>query len=299
MSVATRTTLSIVAKSSWFLFYPSSSAGSSRSMSSSSVTSSTLALSSSSSSKQQDGLLWWWTAVGLGCLGFKLCNDALEVYRFCTAWNQVWRRNRNNNNRNRIDDIDGVDGVEGSSKTQKDSKEHLKRRRLEIERSLTTLTYGELLRKREQLFCGENYKGDDETAETTIATTTTITITEQQQQQQQQQNETRGRQQPQEAQQYHTSCSRESSSKHGCTLPQTPPLQFQPEEAETCVICLSDFEAGERVSCSMNFSNKTASCRHIFHASCLRAWLIKHVSCPVCRHRMAPDPEKLPGSPDL
>lgn len=272
MSVVTRSTLSIVEKSSWYLFYPSSSAGSS---SSSMSSSSALALSSSSS-KHQDNLLWLWTAVGLGCLGFKLCNNALELYQFCKAWNQVWRRNDNNHNRS-------IDGVQGSSKTQKDSKEYLKRRRLEIERSLTTLTYGELLRKRQQLFLANNRKGDNETAETTI------TIPEQQQQQQ---NETIGHRQPQEAQQYHTTCSKSPSSKNRCTPQQsTLSLHFEPE-VETCTICLSDFEADDRVSCSKNFFDKNAaSCRHIFHSSCLRAWLIKHVSCPVCRCRMVPDPE--------
>jgi hypothetical protein len=243
MSVATRATLSIVEKSSWYLFYPSSSAGSS--------SSSTLALSSS---KHQDDLLWLWTAVGLGCLGFKLCNDALELYQFCTAWNQVWRRNR----------ID----VEGK---MKDSKENLKRRRLQIERSLTTLTFGELLQKQQQLFFG-NKKGD----ETSTAT-----------KQQQQQNETMEHRQPQEAQ-HHTSCSKGSKK---CT----PSFELE----ETCVVCLADFEADDQVSCSKNFFNKNASCKHIFHSSCLRAWLIKHVSCPVCRHRMVPDPETLPWSPDL
>ncbi|KAA0037295.1 RING-H2 finger protein ATL57-like [Cucumis melo var. makuwa] len=43
-----------------------------------------------------------------------------------------------------------------------------------------------------------------------------------------------------------------------------------------CPICLSEFEAGERVK-TIPF------CRHVFHPDCIDRWLFSHVSCPVCR----------------
>ena len=45
-----------------------------------------------------------------------------------------------------------------------------------------------------------------------------------------------------------------------------------------CAICLSDFEAGDKVAHSNNMN-----CRHSFHASCVIPWLQRQKICPMCR----------------
>ena len=45
--------------------------------------------------------------------------------------------------------------------------------------------------------------------------------------------------------------------------------------ASQCVICLSDFL--ERVEV------RRLSCLHLFHTSCVDAWLLHNRVCPVCR----------------
>ena len=42
-----------------------------------------------------------------------------------------------------------------------------------------------------------------------------------------------------------------------------------------CIICLSDFEIGEKVS--------SLPCCHTFHTKCLDEWIIKKQSCPICK----------------
>ncbi|CAN0877463.1 RING-H2 finger protein ATL78 [Linum grandiflorum] len=44
-----------------------------------------------------------------------------------------------------------------------------------------------------------------------------------------------------------------------------------------CVICLSDFAAGEKVKI-------LPKCNHGFHVKCIDKWLGSHSSCPTCRH---------------
>ncbi|CAN1171725.1 RING-H2 finger protein ATL57, partial [Linum perenne] len=43
-----------------------------------------------------------------------------------------------------------------------------------------------------------------------------------------------------------------------------------------CVICLGEFEEGERVKV-------IPFCGHVFHVECVDTWLLSHVSCPLCR----------------
>lgn len=45
-----------------------------------------------------------------------------------------------------------------------------------------------------------------------------------------------------------------------------------------CTICLSHFEAGERL--------KRLPCKHAFHGACVVPWLERHATCPVCRHAL-------------
>ncbi|GAU30473.1 hypothetical protein TSUD_18530 [Trifolium subterraneum] len=47
------------------------------------------------------------------------------------------------------------------------------------------------------------------------------------------------------------------------------------EEAEKCVICFEDLNAGVRLPCS-----------HIFHANCIHDWLVVGNSCPLCRFQL-------------
>ncbi|XVE86591.1 hypothetical protein DITRI_Ditri18aG0045700 [Diplodiscus trichospermus] len=44
-----------------------------------------------------------------------------------------------------------------------------------------------------------------------------------------------------------------------------------------CVICLSEFSAGERLRI-------LPKCNHGFHTRCIDIWLSSHSSCPTCRH---------------
>ncbi|XP_042407885.1 E3 ubiquitin-protein ligase RHA2A-like [Zingiber officinale] len=46
---------------------------------------------------------------------------------------------------------------------------------------------------------------------------------------------------------------------------------------DTCVICLGEVEAAEKV-------RELANCRHSFHVDCIDRWVdAGHVSCPLCR----------------
>ncbi len=189
MSIDAARMTSSIAETSWnMIFAPSKS------------------ITASKQLQHNDSVLWLWTALGLSVFGLKLCNDALEFYRFFAAWNRVWRRNHRLRGGN-------DDHLEPTQKS-------LDRRKRQINKNVTTLTFGEL---QKQLF------GIGASVE------------------------------------------------------------------KTCVICLEDFEKDDRVSCSETaLSENKHSCRHFFHTECLHSWLVKHTSCPTCRHRMLPDPEPMP-----
>ncbi|KII87699.1 hypothetical protein PLICRDRAFT_112317, partial [Plicaturopsis crispa FD-325 SS-3] len=45
---------------------------------------------------------------------------------------------------------------------------------------------------------------------------------------------------------------------------------------DKCGICLSQFKEGE-------WAGLGASCQHAFHEHCLRTWLARSRTCPMCR----------------
>ncbi|MBA0781207.1 hypothetical protein Gotri_002150 [Gossypium trilobum] len=55
-----------------------------------------------------------------------------------------------------------------------------------------------------------------------------------------------------------------------------------------CLICLSEFTAGER----LRFLPK---CNHGFHVRCIDKWLKSHTSCPKCRHCLLETCQKIMG----
>ncbi|OIR58309.1 MAG: RING finger protein [Amphiamblys sp. WSBS2006] len=44
---------------------------------------------------------------------------------------------------------------------------------------------------------------------------------------------------------------------------------------KSCSICFTDFEEKERVT--------VLHCKHTYHTECLRPWLKKNKTCPLCR----------------
>mmetsp|Transcript_26424 Transcript_26424/g.39060 ORF Transcript_26424/g.39060 Transcript_26424/m.39060 type:complete len:213 (-) Transcript_26424:86-724(-) len=50
-----------------------------------------------------------------------------------------------------------------------------------------------------------------------------------------------------------------------------------------CAICMEDFEPGAKLSRSVPGGDKEEGCQHVYHSTCIRAWLLKHHECPICR----------------
>lgn len=71
------------------------------------------------------------------------------------------------------------------------------------------------------------------------------------------------------------------------TVSYSPDLNLPGLETE-CVICLSDFTAGERV-------RLLPKCNHGFHVRCIDKWLSSHSSCPKCRHNLLETCHKIVG----
>ena len=54
------------------------------------------------------------------------------------------------------------------------------------------------------------------------------------------------------------------------------------KEGLECSVCLSKFEDTEML-------RLLPKCKHAFHIDCIDNWLIKHSSCPLCRHKVSPE----------
>ncbi|CAK9134003.1 unnamed protein product [Ilex paraguariensis] len=50
-----------------------------------------------------------------------------------------------------------------------------------------------------------------------------------------------------------------------------------------CAVCLNEFEDNETL-------RLIPKCDHVFHPECIDAWLTSHVTCPVCRANLVPQP---------
>lgn len=62
-----------------------------------------------------------------------------------------------------------------------------------------------------------------------------------------------------------------------------------------CAVCLNEFEDDETL-------RLIPKCDHVFHPECIDAWLENHVTCPVCRANLVPQPGEsihLPGESEL
>ena len=50
------------------------------------------------------------------------------------------------------------------------------------------------------------------------------------------------------------------------------------DEKKTCMICLEEYKTGEKAT--------TLPCIHIFHTNCIKSWLNKQNSCPICKFKL-------------
>ncbi|XP_078325705.1 uncharacterized protein LOC111122894 [Crassostrea virginica] len=57
-------------------------------------------------------------------------------------------------------------------------------------------------------------------------------------------------------------------------------LFTEDHEGPGCRVCLSSFRSGDKLC--------TLPCKHDYHAACVKEWLKRNASCPICRHDMKP-----------
>ncbi|CAL5063946.1 unnamed protein product [Urochloa decumbens] len=57
-----------------------------------------------------------------------------------------------------------------------------------------------------------------------------------------------------------------------------------------CAVCLSEFDDDETL-------RLLPKCSHVFHPDCIDTWLASHVTCPVCRANLVPDPDAPADAP--
>ncbi|KAG7035265.1 RING-H2 finger protein ATL78, partial [Cucurbita argyrosperma subsp. argyrosperma] len=67
----------------------------------------------------------------------------------------------------------------------------------------------------------------------------------------------------------------------------SPELNFPGMDSE-CIICLSDFAAGDKL-------RLLPKCNHGFHVRCIDKWLTSHSSCPKCRQCLVQTCQKIAG----
>lgn len=60
-----------------------------------------------------------------------------------------------------------------------------------------------------------------------------------------------------------------------CLSPSPSPELSDSETQSECSICLATYRSGEDVS--------ILACSHEYHSACLKQWMTKHRSCPMCR----------------
>ncbi|KAK9505685.1 hypothetical protein O3M35_009678 [Rhynocoris fuscipes] len=68
--------------------------------------------------------------------------------------------------------------------------------------------------------------------------------------------------------------------RHGQNIFKNLPSVDISEEDVQCSICLRDFKIGDKA--------KSLPCDHKFHSGCIRPWLKRAVTCPMCRHHLIP-----------
>ena len=54
--------------------------------------------------------------------------------------------------------------------------------------------------------------------------------------------------------------------------------ELKEKENDSCAICVSDFEIGEKVT--------MIPCSHLFHSECIKKWLMINLSCPICKFKI-------------
>jgi len=67
-------------------------------------------------------------------------------------------------------------------------------------------------------------------------------------------------------------------------------------ENSTCCVCLEALREGDSVA--------KLPCGHVYHAACVKNWLIKHCTCPNCRYELPTDDASFermphPGTPEM
>jgi hypothetical protein len=65
---------------------------------------------------------------------------------------------------------------------------------------------------------------------------------------------------------------------------------------DNCSICLENLNHDAVTGLSVPTASLACHlpCKHIFHKSCIAKWLLKHSSCPVCRHKLQEPPRTPP-----
>lgn len=70
---------------------------------------------------------------------------------------------------------------------------------------------------------------------------------------------------------------KEKQDENECTKDSLDPIQLH---SAACSICYERHKVGDELA-----KPKIQQCSsHVFHASCLESWLMKHGNCPLCRH---------------